>query len=128
MQTLNLLQDQPVPIKPENKARYPKDWKQIRERILLRALNCCEVPGCGLPNYSINPRTGSKVVLTIAHLDHQPENCADDNLMAMCQQHHLAYDHEHHQQNAYQTRRDGKAVDCFSDTSGAADGRNDPAK
>ncbi len=31
-----------MPIKPENKHRYPKDWKEIRERILERANNCCE--------------------------------------------------------------------------------------
>jgi 5-methylcytosine-specific restriction endonuclease McrA len=102
-----------MPIKPENKARYPKDWKQIRERILHRADYRCEAQGCGLANYAINPRTGSKVVLTIAHLDHTPENCDDANLMAMCQHHHLAYDLKHHQQNAYQTRRNGKAIDCF---------------
>lgn len=45
------------------------------------------------------------IVLTIAHLDHQPENCADDNLAAMCQRHHLAHDQEHHQRNAQATRR-----------------------
>ena len=27
-----------MPIKPENKARYPKDWKDVRHRILQRAL------------------------------------------------------------------------------------------
>ena len=26
-----------MPIKPENKARYPKDWKDVRHRILQRA-------------------------------------------------------------------------------------------
>lgn len=103
-----------MPIKPENKARYPKDWKQIRARILVRAENRCEWPGCDLPNYSINPRTGSKVVLTIAHIDHTPENCSDDNLRAWCQQHHLAFDHKLHQQNAYATRRSGKAIDAFA--------------
>lgn len=45
------------------------------------------------------------IVLTIAHLDHQPENCADDNLRAMCQRHHLAHDVEHHKTTAYMTRR-----------------------
>jgi hypothetical protein len=102
-----------VPIKPENKARYPKNWREIRERILFRADNRCEWPGCWLENGKRNPRTGSKVVLTVAHLDHTPENCDEDNLRAWCQQHHLAYDQKHHQQNAYQTRRKGKAVDCF---------------
>lgn len=108
-----------MPIKPENLARYPKDWKQIRERILLRANHCCEGspldPSCRVQNGSLHPVTGSKVVLTIAHLDHTPENCADENLRAWCQRCHLAYDHEHHQQNAYQTRREGKAVDMFDE-------------
>lgn len=57
-----------------------------------------------------------EIVLTVAHLDHQPENCTPENLRAWCQKCHLAYDHEHHQQNAYQTRRQGKAVgDMFGD-------------
>jgi hypothetical protein len=45
-------------------------------------------------------------VLTIAHLDHTPENCADDNLRAWRQRHHLAYDAEHHKITAYRTRKD----------------------
>jgi len=45
------------------------------------------------------------IVLTVAHLDHQPENCAPENLAAMCQRHHLAYDHDHHRANAQATRR-----------------------
>jgi hypothetical protein len=36
------------------------------------------------------------VVLTVAHLDHMPEHCDDDNLMAMCQRCHLSYDADHH--------------------------------
>lgn len=31
-----------MPIKPENKARYPSNWKEIRVRILNRAGDCCE--------------------------------------------------------------------------------------
>lgn len=59
--------------------------------------------------------TGAKVVLTVAHLDHTPENCADENLKDMCQACHLAYDHEHHQRNARATRRARKADgDLFS--------------
>jgi len=45
------------------------------------------------------------IVLTTAHLDHDPTNCAPDNLKAMCQRHHLAYDHDHHRANAQATRR-----------------------
>ena len=40
-----------MPIKPENKGRYPKDWKAIRERILERAEHACEK--CGALNHTI---------------------------------------------------------------------------
>ncbi len=84
-----------MPIRPENKLRYPKNWKQISERIRFeRANNKCEK--CGVENYKPHPITGSKVILTVAHLDHRPENCADENLMAMCQRCHLRYDFHHH--------------------------------
>lgn len=118
----------PVPIKPENRSRYPRDWKEIRKRILERAGHKCE--DCGVPNYSYRNKTtdawttdemlveswledgeqATRIVLTIAHRDHTPENCAEDNLRAWCQRCHLAYDHDHHQANASQTRRKGKAM------------------
>lgn len=44
------------------------------------------------------------IVLTVAHLDHQPENCDPANLAAFCQRHHLAYDQQHHAESAYMTR------------------------
>ena len=37
-----------MPIKPENAARYPKNWKQLRAAVLERAGNKCEQ--CGVPN------------------------------------------------------------------------------
>ena len=49
------------------------------------------------------------VILTVAHLDHQPENCAPGNLKAMCQRCHLRYDSQHHQRNAAATRRAKKS-------------------
>jgi hypothetical protein len=33
-----------------------------------------------------------KVVLTVAHLNHDPADCRDENLRAGCQLHHLRYD------------------------------------
>lgn len=42
-----------MPIKPENRSRYPADWPQVRERILKRAANCCEHPDCGARNYDV---------------------------------------------------------------------------
>jgi 5-methylcytosine-specific restriction endonuclease McrA len=129
-----------MPIKPENKARYPRDWQQIRARILSRAQNRCEQ--CGAPNRTMVMRdsttymladgqvfeatTGEKlglargseypgtrsvlIVLTIAHLDHTPENCDESNLLAFCQRCHLAYDKTHHIANSRATRRHGKAA------------------
>ena len=44
-------------------------------------------------------------MLTIAHLDHTPENCDPDNLKAWCQRCHLNYDKDHHALNAAKTRR-----------------------
>lgn len=56
-----------------------------------------------------------RIVLTVAHLDHRPENCDPSNLRALCQQCHLRYDLEHHQETAYATRREGKAAgDLFA--------------
>ena len=45
------------------------------------------------------------IVLTIAHLDHDPTHGDPERLAAYCQRHHLAYDHEHHMANAQRTRR-----------------------
>lgn len=130
-----------MPIKPENKARYPKDWKAIRERILARAGNRCEgspaFPFCHIKNHAFrNNDTGevtenlmvvetwtvvdqnsvSRIVLTIAHLNHIPEDVRDDNLRALCQRCHLNYDAKHHAQTAASTRKARKAIgDMFHD-------------
>lgn len=99
-----------MPIRPENKARYPKNWKEIRARILARAGNRCEgspaYPDCRAPNGSeIRGLDRRLVVLTIGHLDHTPEHNDDANLRAWCQRCHLTYDAKHHARNAATTRR-----------------------
>lgn len=103
-----------MPIRPENRARYPRDWKTISLRIRERAGNRCEgspdFPDCRAENGQPHPDTGSRVVLTVAHLDHQPENCDPANLKAMCQRCHLHYDRDHHAQARYRTRREGMAA------------------
>lgn len=141
-----------MPIKPENRGRYPVNWKEIRAEILKRAGDCCEQ--CKAPNRLMiargeGPDAGTyitedaevyddadgthrgyarmsdytydrwiRVVLTIAHLDHTPENCAPENLRAWCQRCHLRYDAKHHAENARRTRRERKAVgDLFSGAS-----------
>lgn len=45
----------------------------------------------------------SKVVLTIAHLDHDKTNNDYDNLAALCQKCHLGIDLKHHMANARET-------------------------
>ena len=95
-----------MPIRPENKARYPKDWKQISLRIRARADNKCE--DCGVENYSV--RDGSKIVLTVAHLDHTPENCGDENLRAWCQRCHNRYDAPMRRQGIKQRQHAAKAL------------------
>ena len=109
-----------MPIRPENKARYPKDWKAVSKRIRRRARNRCECKGeCGLQHFRVgkrqidlppslqvtkrvfrcqavngelHPHTKAKVVLTVAHLNHEPEDCRDENLRAWCQRCHNRYD------------------------------------
>lgn len=88
-----------MPISPENRQRYPKDWK-LRSRFvrLYRAKNKCE--WCGAENGSPHPVTGSKVVLTTAHIyDHRPEAASLLNLAALCQRCHLRHDIDHHRES-----------------------------
>lgn len=142
-----------MPIRESEKARYPKDWPAISQRIRQRAGNSCEF--CGVENGALGGRKGGvfwkakplgekllrlewpapgtvawclppdrgdgkglqgdylriiRIVLTVAHLDHTPENCADENLKALCQRCHLTYDAKHHAKNAAETRR--QAIGC----------------
>lgn len=129
-----------MPIRPENKHRYPKDWKAISKRIReVRAGNLCEQ--CRAPNGNFiargiasdegtymledgevrseidgrklgrargseyNSRGLVRVVLTVAHLDHQPENNVEENLKALCQKCHLHHDREQHKATRARTRR-----------------------
>jgi 5-methylcytosine-specific restriction endonuclease McrA len=85
-----------MPIRPENRKLYPANWKQIRANVLYRAHDRCEgspaYPYCDAENGVPHPGTGSKVVLTIAHLDHNPTNNEPSNLRAWCQLCHNTYD------------------------------------
>lgn len=99
-----------MPILPENRHKYPDNWKEIRAEILNRAKDACEF--CGLRNHIKGIRDSDgyfyreegewsgvmkqiKIVLTIAHLDHDPTNNDFANLRALCQQCHNRYDAEH---------------------------------
>lgn len=148
-----------MPIRPENRALYAggspnsKEWKALRDTIMLRAGNRCE--RCGVPHWSIRwgpralgPRcTGgyietyridrttepfptykeaadecrrmleqdkaqsglsriraAVIILTIAHLDHDPTHNEPANLRALCQRCHNRHDAEHRKANAAATR------------------------
>lgn len=144
-----------MPIKPENRARYPDNWAtEIRPSVLARAHNSCEK--CKAPNGEVicremdgstymlmngmvfDAETGDAlgwvrgseypagrfitVVLTIAHLDHQPENCDPANLRAWCQRCHLRYDQAHHNESRRQTLASRKASgDLFPDSGASHD-------
>ena len=144
-----------MPIRPENKARYPKDWPAISRAARERSGWKCQQPGCDARQYAvgvweetggffielaINASYGEArqraaeesfarhgdgpapadekiivIVLTVAHLNHEPEDCRPENLAAMCQRHHLAYDAAHHKQTAYATRKAAaKTGDLFA--------------
>lgn len=102
-----------MPIRPENRARYPADWKAISLEVRERAGWQCEgspaYPDCRVVNGCTHPVTGSRVILTVAHLDHTPENVGAPgdrpNLRAWCQRCHLTYDAPHHAATAAATRR-----------------------
>jgi len=64
---------------------YPENWPLISHRIKDRAGWKCE--HCNHPN---EHNTG--YVLTVHHLDHNPENMDDTNLVALCQRCHLTVD------------------------------------
>ncbi len=81
-----------MPIRPENKKRYPADWV-IRSRFVrfVRARSRCE--WCGARHGFPHPITGALVVLTCAHIwDPRPEACSLLNLAALCQRCHNRHD------------------------------------
>jgi hypothetical protein len=123
---------------PIDYKKYPKNWKtEIRPAILERANNCCEE--CGVHNYatgardldgkwhntreicSMNSDVGYgyfgtfgvrdiKIVLTIAHLDHDITNNDYSNLKALCQKCHLNLDKNQHRQSSRNTMNKKKGL------------------
>ena len=114
---------------PWDKSRYPRNWKEIRDRIVARSGGQCECTSeCGLHRTTPGPRrccerngdkalfAKGKVILTVAHLGvqradgsvgdpHDKMDVRDENLKAMCQRCHLRYDLEEHVKSAAATRR-----------------------
>lgn len=92
-----------MPIRPENRGRYPKTWKAMVAAAGERSGGRCECDGrCGLDhdggrcaavNGQPHPSTGSKVVLTLAHEHGVPlEETSINRMFHACQQCHNRYD------------------------------------
>lgn len=104
-----------MPINPDRMKLYPggsihsKEWKAFRSLILERAQNRCEgtpqQPGCRAENGRPHPITGGKVVLTIAHMDHDESHADPERCRALCQRCHNKWDAPHRKVNAAKTRR-----------------------
>jgi len=113
-----------MPIRPENRSRYPKDWKAISLSIKERAGWKCEgtpnYPDCRAESGREHPDTRSIVVLTVSHTDHQPENCDPSNLRALCQRCHLNWDRHIHVANLRRTLRLRKASGDLFEAEAAA--------
>lgn len=97
---------------PIDRKLYPPDWAQISLSRRKQAGWQCE--WCGAIHGESHPITGSKVVLTVAHLgvpypDGRPGNkddkhdCRPENLAALCQRCHLKYDLPDHVRNRKRT-------------------------
>jgi hypothetical protein len=113
--------------------KYPLNWKtELRPAALERSNHCCAF--CGVKNYAVGARDQHgtwhdensihsmnssqgqelfgefprmiKIVLTVAHLNHDITDNCPENLQALCQKCHLTYDAQHHAKNAKRTRGD----------------------
>lgn len=93
---------------PMDRSLYPSSWDEIARTIKNQVLwNCqacdrpCRKPGetmadfakrlpeVWLPSFKEKP---GRFVLTVAHLDHVPQNCDRSNLRAWCAPCHCRYD------------------------------------
>lgn len=118
-----------MPIRLELRHHYGKAWRATRAAILVRAGDACECSGqcgndhvdrCRAPHgvtiwrwigqeWTWSERAESwgrpvRVVLTVAHLNHEAGDDRPDNLLALCQRCHLRLDREQHAATAARTR------------------------
>ena len=91
---------------PMQRDRYPADWERISLAVREAAGWRCAFCGVEQGAERIGTKgTPYKVVLTVAHLDHDDTDSPDARLAALCQPCHLRYDVEHHKHSAAATRR-----------------------
>lgn len=103
---------------PMERERYPKNWDAIARDVKDRADWKCQRCGkqCRRPG---EPFDTHKRTLTVAHLNHTPEDCRPENLMAMCGPCHCRYDAKHHAE----TRRARRSAEIEQP---GTDDRDDP--
>ena len=80
---------------PMEKERYPANWKEIAFNVKQKAGWKCQRCGkqCRKPGEPLDTHIRT---LTVHHKDHTPENCSDDNLIALCAPCHLRADANYH--------------------------------
>ena len=97
---------------PFNRKLYPKNWEELalllKESVGWRCQGSPAYPDCRAQHGQAHPVTGSRVVLTVAHLDHNPSNNDFTNLRVWCQRCHNTYDAPHRAE----TRRKKKRREC----------------
>jgi len=76
---------------PIKRDKYPPNWEYISLHVrFVIANNHCQF--CGVSQGAPLPGKSSRVVLTVAHLDHNESNNDFTNLKALCQKCHFAHD------------------------------------
>lgn len=93
--TINLLIPKRLKPMPMDRSRYPKNWDAIALRIKnLAGWQCqrcgleCLAPGQTKAN---NKSIDARRTLTVHHINYTPEDCSDENLIALCSGCHLWY-------------------------------------
>lgn len=83
---------------PFDRSEYPDDW-EVRSHFVrfIRGQGKCE--WCGAEHGEPHPVTGSKVVLTTAHIYHSKDDHSLLKLAGLCQRCHLRHDLAHHIRN-----------------------------
>lgn len=103
-----------MPIRLEHRHLYPPDWPELARQLKAAAGwrcvcegecgsdhggRCAEVhgqPATWRRQREIAPGRAPRVVLTVGHIDHRPDNCDPANLRVWCQACHLAHDRPEH--------------------------------
>lgn len=80
---------------PMIRSLYPEDWERIALSVKEKADWKCQQCGkqCRRPG---EPFDTHRRTLTVAHMNHIPQDVRPENLKAMCAVCHLRYDAQHH--------------------------------